>query len=133
MRRRVIIAGRCGSATTTPTKCTHLQLAGRAEGGALVNLSLQGRVHLIVGVAHNGGAPGADCTKGGAGDRETVWPAGSMLQCGLQCGKHAIPTKHDSGQAAAVPPRLQPSLHQARCSKTCQQSHELQNQRAGAP
>lgn len=37
----------------------HLQLAGSAEAGALLNLGLQRGVDLVVGVANDGRAPGA--------------------------------------------------------------------------
>ena len=56
---------------------TDLQLAGGAKGGALVDLSLQGRADLVVGVAHNGGAPGADCRQRWEQGRVS-WLRGSM-------------------------------------------------------
>ena len=37
-----------------------LELAGGAEGGALVDLRLERRVDLVVGVTADGGTPGAD-------------------------------------------------------------------------
>lgn len=38
----------------------HLELAGGAEAGALVDLQLEGGVHLVVCMADNCGAPATD-------------------------------------------------------------------------
>ena len=65
-------------------------------------------------------------------ERAAMWPRSLTCACRKR-GKHAIPTRHDSGPAAAMPPRLQPTLKHSTCSKPCQQGQELQNQRAGAP
>ncbi len=38
----------------------HLELAGGAEGGSLLDLGLESGVNLVVGMANDGGAPRAD-------------------------------------------------------------------------